>query len=338
MEISDAGEFALIERLRRRLSARLPDAAVKAIGDDCAILRPREGVDLVWTVDAAIEGVHFDRRWFTPFQIGWKSMAGNLSDIAAMGGVPVAALVSLACPAALTVAEFDELYDGLSEVADRFELPIVGGNLASSPGGLSVHITVVGEVERARAVLRSGAQPGDEIWVTGHLGQSHAGLQLAKRPEIGGGPGREELLKRHRQPAPRVREAQFLVQNVAVHSMIDLSDGLSSDLAHLCEESGVGAEIFADRIPLCAGTREVAGQLDQDPLDFALNGGEDFELCFTAPEGAMTEVADSFRSRFGLCLTTIGAITDADGACLTSPDGARVQLAPGGYDHFQKVD
>jgi thiamine-monophosphate kinase len=318
MDISGIGEFALIASIRRRMLGNYPSEVALGIGDDCAVLQPQGGTEWVITTDTQVEDVHFRRAWLTPYQIGWRAMAVNLSDIAAMGAQPFGALAALTLPAATQVAFFEALLDGLCDLGLRFDCPLIGGNLARDPARLSLTLTVLGRAPHGKSVPRGGARPGDEIWVSGRLGGSAA------------------LRRRYAQPLPRIREAIFLRTCGYLTSMIDLSDGLAGDLAHLCEESGVGARIVAEALPLQAGVREVAAVLGEDPLALALRGGEDFELCCTAPPGTLTPLSDEFRARFDLDLTRVGVMTPEPALRLVQVDGSEALLAPQAFDHFQR--
>jgi thiamine-monophosphate kinase len=335
MQVGACGEFALIARLQQRLAASGGPHVVRGIGDDCAVLRPAAGMDLLVTTDTQEEGVHFRRDWATPQDIGWRCLAVNVSDIAAMGGMPLGAVIALSLPPTLEVAFVEALYDGLYELATAYDCPIVGGNISKTAGGVSVTITVLGEVPHGQSLCRSGAQAGDEIWVTGDLGGAKAGLEALLHPQAVAGLPTTAVLHRYRRPRPRLREAQYLRQHGTLHSLLDLSDGLSSDLAHICEESRVGARLEAACIPISVEVRRVAQALHADPLAFALHGGEDFELCFTAPPAALAAVQQAFAAQFGCPLVRIGTIEPGVGITLGSPDGTHQTLSTHGYDHFR---
>ena len=335
MKVCDLGEFALLARLQRRLKQADAPSVVRGIGDDCAVLRPADGHDLLVTTDTQEEGVHFRRDWSTPEDIGWRCLAVNVSDIAAMGGVPLGAVVALSLPETLAVAFVEAMYDGMSTVAEAYACPIIGGNISKSTERLSVTITVLGSAPRDGAAYRASARAGDAIWVTGDLGAAKAGLEALIHPQAVAGLPTDAVLARYRRPRPRLREAQFLRQHGA-HSLIDLSDGLSSDLAHICEASSVGAQLHADRIPISDQTRRVAHALGLDPLTVVLHGGEDFELCLTAPPSAAASLEQDFCKRFDCPITRIGIIQAGAGVTLRYPDGREVPLDAGGYDHFHE--
>src|SRR5262245_52092493 len=253
MDIGGLGEFSLIGGIRRRMEGRYPPEVAVGIGDDCAVLHPQAGIEWVITTDTQVEDVHFRRAWLTPYQIGWRAMAVNLSDIAAMGAQPFGALAALALPATTEAAFLDRLLDGLCDLGLRCQCPLIGGNLARDPAHLSLTLTVLGRVPRGYPVLRRGARPGDEIWVSGQLGGSAAGLRTFLRTMPLAEPICTALRQRYAQPQPRVLEAIFLRDSGCLTSMIDLSDGLAGGVSHLCEESGVGAQIVEADMPMKAG-------------------------------------------------------------------------------------
>ena len=334
MMVRELGEFALLARLQRRLKQADAPPVVRGIGDDCAVLRPANGHDLLVTTDTQEEGVHFRRDWSTPEDIGWRCLAVNVSDIAAMGGVPLGAVVALSLPETLAVAFVEAMYDGMNTLAEAYDCPIIGGNISKSTERLSVTITVLGSTPQGTAAYRASGCAGDAIWVTGELGGAKAGLEALIHPQAVIGLPTDTVLARYRRPRPRLREALFLRQHGA-RSLIDLSDGLSSDLAHVCEASGVGAQLHAEDIPVGDETRRVARALGLDVLTMALHGGEDFELCLTAPPDAAAPLEQGFRHQFNCPLTCIGTIQAGAGVTLRHPDGREESLAAGGYDHFR---
>lgn len=335
MRIGDLGEFALIDRLQQRLQRPAPAYLVRDIGDDCAVLRPGADLDLLVTTDTQEEGVHFRRDWSTPQDIGWRALAVNVSDIAAMGGQPLGAVIALSLPATLEVAFVEALYDGLQALATAYDCPIIGGNMSKAAAQVSITITVLGSVPLGQSVCRSGAQVGDDIWVTGDLGGAKAGLEALLHPDTVRGLPTDYALQRYRRPQPRWREAHYLRQQGVLHSLIDLSDGLSGDLAHICTESSVGAALEAACIPISREVTALARARQVDPLTWALHGGEDFELCLTASPGALEPWLDEVRTAFARPLVRIGSITAGQGVTLRLPDGTVQPLLARGYDHFR---
>jgi len=335
MRVSELGEFPLIDRLAEIVGVARPDVVV-GIGDDVAVLAVTEDELLLATVDSQVEDVHFLRDRITPRQLGRRALAINLSDIASMGGEARYALVSLALPPDTEVAWIEEVYRGLREEADRFGVIVVGGNMARSPSGAFLDVCVLGRVRREHLLLRSGAQPGDRVLVTGQLGDSAAGLALLLKPELDViAADRELLLARHFTPTPRLREAAVIARTRQATAMIDVSDGLSSDVGHICERSGVGVRLWAARLPISTATRRVAELVGKPPWRLALEGGEDFELCFTAPPEAVEELSTRVCRETGTPVTVVGEILPADeGQWLVLEDGREVPLEAGGWEHF----
>lgn len=292
------------------------------IGDDCAVLRLPADHDLLTTTDFSLENVHFRRAWHPPESVGHRCLARGLSDIAAMGGEPVAAFLSLALPAKLPQAWVDGFTRGLLKLAHEFGVTLAGGDTTQSPAGILADIIVLGSVPKGEAVLRSGARPGDRIYVTGSLGGAAAVLDLlfSSRKLT------PKPFPRHFFPQPRVSQGRFLRAKNFASSMIDISDGLSTDLNHICEESVVGAEIWEQAMP-CA----VIGK-DREPvsLKFALHGGDDYELLFTARSRLRVP-----REIFGVPVTCIGEITRGTRAFIVSKNGKRSLLKAGGWQHFR---
>lgn len=292
------------------------------IGDDCAVLRLSAGHDLLTTTDFSLENVHFRRAWHPAESVGHRCLARGLSDIAGMGGEPLAAFLSLAVPANLPQAWIDRFIKGLSELAREFRVTLAGGDTAQSPAKILADIVVLGSVPKGQAVLRSGARPGDRIYVTGSLGGSAAVLELLlSKQKL-----RPKQFARHFFPQPRIPQGRVIRAEKFASSMIDISDGLSTDLNHICEESGVGAEIWAEAIP-----RTTMGK-KREPVDlkFALNGGDDYELLFTS--GAKQRVPSTIG---GIPITCIGEITRRKHTFLVNETGIRSRLRPGGWQHFR---
>ncbi|MGQ0550458.1 MAG: thiamine-phosphate kinase [Armatimonadota bacterium] len=328
--VGDVGEFGLLARLRERLASPY-------VGDDAAVLPIPPGRHLLATVDAQVDGVHFLREVMTPQQIGHRAIAVNVSDIAAMGGTPRYALLSLLLPASIETSWVEAVYDGVRDEAARWEMVVAGGNISQSGGHLVIDVTVLGDVDPALVLRRQGARAGDALLVTGDLGRAAAGLRLLRGGEVatrGRVPGgSEQLVAAYCTPTPRVREGQALAQTRAVHAAMDLSDGLASDLQRLAEESGVGACIDAAALPISSDVRVAAADLGLDPLDLALRGGEDFELLVAAPPGALSRLTAAVGA-VGTRLSRIGEVRPAaDGVTVRLADGTVSSLA-GGWDHF----
>lgn len=310
-------EFAWIDAVRRRVAAA-PGAAgvVVGIGDDAAVLAVPEGHELLLTTDLLVEGVDFVLDGLDPRDLGWKALAVSVSDIAAMGGRAEHAVVSVALRPEQTGAFADALLEGLLACAARHGVAIVGGDTSGTPAGVVVNVALTGVVPRGRAILRSGARPGDAVCVTGALGGS--------------------ILGRHLRPDARQDEALALVQRVSVHAMIDLSDGLSSDLGHVLDASGAGAEIWDCELPVHDDARALAARTGRPPVEHALDDGEDFELCFCVDEAdARRLVAEGLA---GTRVARVGRITTHRAFVRRSREGAddARPVERRGHDHFRR--
>jgi len=276
------GEFGFIDKLRESLKAKNP-SVVLGPGDDAAIFKPTPGHELVFTTDMLVEGRHFDFKWITPWQLGAKTMAVNVSDCAAMGAKPTVAVVSLGVPKDYPVKDLEAFYDGMKSWGESFGAQIVGGDTVGSEKFV-VNIALIGEVENGRALRRSGAKAGDALFVTGTVGDSAAGLSALQQPGLKGHEAASLLIKKHLTPVPRFNVGRYLGTKKLASAAIDISDGLSSEIHHLCEESGLGAEIHEEALPLSPSLIQFCQENQLQPLDFALNGGEDYELLFTIGE------------------------------------------------------
>ncbi|HEX9038363.1 MAG TPA: thiamine-phosphate kinase [Ktedonobacterales bacterium] len=336
--LEDVGEFALIARLTHGLSTR-PDVAL-GVGDDAAALDLGADHLLLATCDAQVSGRHFLEEVATPREIGHKALAVNLSDVAAMGGEPLWALVSLIAPPDLDVAMIEGVYDGMRVLADRYHVAIVGGNISSTSGPLTLDITALGRVRRERMITRAGARPGDAVLVTGNLGAGLAGLRAVTAPPGVTLPTQAlaEVRLRMTTPEPRVLEGQMLAATGMVTAMVDLSDGLAGDLAHICERSQVGALIDVAALPIAVATREIAAALGADAEHYALQGGDDYELLFTtAASDAPHVIAELAAS--GAIATVIGEITNSGlGMRLREKEGGTQPLIARGWDHLAPTD
>ncbi len=321
-------ERALIANIRRHAQAGKNPAIPIGIGDDCAVLRLSQGarkLDTLVTTDFSLEGIHFRRDWHPPESVGHRCLVRGLSDIAAMGGDPVAVFLSLALPRDLSPSWLSAFTRGLLKLAGKYRAPLAGGDTAESPAGILADIVVVGAVPKGKAVLRSRARPGDLIYVTGELGGSAAAVkELKKKPTLKLNP---RSYPRHFFPEPRIAVGRYLREKFLASAMIDTSDGLSTDLAHICEESGVGAELQAEAIPR-ARAGKPSSQVD---LLLALHGGEDYELLFTAQRNKRIP-----QSIAGVRITQIGRITRGRKIFLADGDGEKLELEPRGWEHFRR--
>jgi len=303
-------EFELIAQLTRSLAAN--PTVVAGPGDDCAVLDVGlPGRCLLFKTDAVVEGIHFLMD-APPEKIGHKALARCLSDIAAMAGKPLAALVTLGLPKTFDPAFIGKIYDGMNKLARSFGVAIVGGETTTNPERILISISMIGEVEKHKCILRSGARDGDGIFVSGELGGSISG--------------------KHLDFQPRLAEARWLADHFPIHSMIDISDGLVNDLWHILDRSGVGAELLAKSIPISRAAKLRKAQ--KLPMEAALGDGEDFELLFTVPPGLAVALLDGWKAQFPkLRLSCIGKITKTPGVSLRDATGVH-SLKSNGYVHF----
>jgi thiamine-monophosphate kinase len=328
MQLKKMGEFGLIDLIRRKVYTK-DKRVVLNIGDDAAVLKCSPGKLLIFTTDTLMERIHFDLRYCSFKDVGWKSMAANLSDIAAMGGAPLAGLVSLGLPKRIKVEQVLELYSGMKILSSKFGCPIVGGDIFSSPQGMVVTISLLGEVERNLFKTRVGAKVGDLIYVTGDLGEAEAGLRVLRKSKA----KISSITKKHLTPYPRVSESRLLVRNLKITATIDVSDGLSSDLHHICEESNKGALIYAEKIPVSQRITKVCKSLNLLPLNLALSSGEEYELLFTLSPSQEKKIEKITKGKFRV--TLIGEIRKKEeGVKILDLDGKIRNLKKTGYTHF----
>lgn len=327
MKLSELGEFGLIDRITKGC-VTAPERVVRGIGDDCAVTvtAGAGGLLSLLTTDMLVERVHFSREVITPAQLGAKALAVNLSDIAAMGGRPLDAFVSVAIPPDVEVTYLDRLYDGFKRVAGRFGVNILGGDTSRSASDLVISVALTGEVEQDKVLYRAGARPGDRIYVTGYLGDAAAGLDAAKNDRVA-----HELVRRHLEPEPHLDAGARIAATGQAHAMIDVSDGLAADLGHICRESGAGCRLERGKL-----NRSVSTELSQycrahqlDPERFVLFGGEDYVLLVAGAPGLERALAGS-----GTTLVELGRITEGDDLLLVEDDGSSSPLEPSGWDHF----
>jgi thiamine-monophosphate kinase len=334
VHISDLSESEIVARIQSRLQPP-PDWLLVGIGDDAAVVAPARGRLEVLTVDALVEGIHFDRAVMPPDAIGHRALAVNLSDLAAMGATPRLALLSLGLPAGLSCGEFDAIVGGLAALAARHRTHVVGGNLTRSPGPLLIDVTVTGTVKHRRVLTRAGARPGDEVYVTGTLGAAGAGLGMLRETATAHQPASPACVQRFCYPEPRVRVGELLGRNQAATACMDLSDGLADGVHQIARASGVGIEIDADALPIESAARTWHAAAGRDPVVASVTAGDDYELVFTCrPKGRGRLRAA--RLREGPTLTRIGVCTPGPGVVLRrkAADGSRAEPMPPGYSHF----
>jgi len=338
MKISEIGEFGLINRISKDTIIN-PKNILLGIGDDCAAYHASTDKIVLATCDMLVENIHFTLSTCSPRQLGRKAVAVNISDIAAMGGIPCQALLSLGIASSTSVEFIDQLADGMKEEAKLFEANIIGGDTVRSSLGLVINITLIGEVEPDLIVKRSTAKPGDLIMVTGELGGSAAGLiLLLEEKKYSSVPLNiaEEVKSVHLSPVPRIKEGRIIARERLANSMIDISDGLASDLTRICEASAVGAKVYASKIPILSAAKEVGGLIKRSPLDLALYGGEDYELLFTVSPQKADNIIKSLKKELNAKVSVIGEIRKGqEGIKLEDLQGKVSDLQPKGYNHFQ---
>ncbi len=332
--VADLGEHAVIGRVRSRLPTP-PPWVVVGVGDDAAVLAPARNHLEVLTTDALVEGIHFDRTYVPPSAIGHKALAINLSDLAAMGAEPRAALLSLILPDSLEVAALDAILDGWISLAMQYGVALVGGNVSRSPGPLILDGTATGMVRPRRALTRAGARPGDDIYVSGTVGAAHAGRLALRRTAEGGREATMEACQaRFLAPDPRLRLGQLLARNRVASACLDLSDGLGDAIRQLAAASRVGAIVEAERLPVLEPARRWFQEREGlDPVTAAVEGGEDYELLFTVPSRRRRALGAVLRHAGGLPCTRIGTVTAAR-ALVLRREGSAGPL-PMGFAHFR---
>src|SRR3989338_3625356 len=317
MKIKDVGEFGLIDKIRKKTKLYSKDVIV-GIGDDTAVLKFDAKNYLIFTTDALAQNVHFSLEYFTQKQIGMKAIEQIVSDIAAMGGLPISAVVSLSLPKNTDVKIFDGIINGINKKCKRYKIDFVGGNLSSSKE-IIINIAMLGFVEKKYLTLRSKAKIGDLIFCSGNVGSSSIGLSLLKRNLNG------TSIKKHLEPRARLDLARKIVK-IGISSMIDISDGIASEIRHICRESNVGAIIYADKIPISNATVIDSKKINKNPLDFALYGGEDFELVFTANKNKLRQLKKHD-------VKVIGEVVDEKYGIKLIKNGRKLNFKSG-FDHF----
>ncbi|MFC1573604.1 thiamine-phosphate kinase [Candidatus Latescibacterota bacterium] len=323
--LADIGELEFIERIRKSMPFD-GGSIIRSAGDDCLVTEPFSEHPALFTTDTFIDGVHFTPAYASYKEIGHRCMAASVSDIAAMSGIPLYSLVSMSMPRSLLVDDAAGLFKGLSETAERYGCPACGGETTSTPGPLTVTVTIIGFAERDRLVTRNGAQVGDGIFVTGFIGDAMAGLIAFQENQA----DCHTLKRKFLTPEARIDISRKLTKSFRLTSMIDLSDGLASDLLHICMESEVGAVIEADRLPFSEEFQKLMNKTSRDPIEFALTAGEDYELLFTSDNDSSDTMTIP-----GLPLTRIGTITRRQkGITIRFSDGSQEKISKKGYEHF----
>jgi len=339
--VGDIGEFGLIRRIGDLLNKEgiRSERVTLGLGDDTASFVPRPGYELLVTCDCTVEGRHYLPGKISPLDLGRRAMAQNISDIGAMGGMPLYALISFGLRAEIFVQDVEEMYRGFLEELNPFGASIIGGNLTKSGNGMFIDITLIGEVEQGKGVRRSGARPGDIILVTGYPGQAAAGLQLLLHAPDDLKILAHPLVKIYNTPSHKAQVGEAIAKGGRATAMIDTSDGFLGDLGHICEESGVGAELFKEKLPVSDDLRKAALLLHQDPYDLFLGDSDDYELVITCRPQDVTPLRSVIVQCCPVLLTEVGRITETAGKImLLLPDGERRPVKRSGWDHFRLTE
>ena len=335
--LADIGEFGLIDRIHELLQkegVQTPGLTL-GIGDDTASFLPHAGYEVLVTCDSMVEGRHYLPQHITPLELGRRAMVLNISDIGAVGGKPLYALVSLGLRADAPVSDVEAMYRGFVAELNPFGASIIGGNLTKSGDSPFIDITLIGEVEHGKTVRRSTAKVGDVILVTGYPGQSAAGLQLLLHVQRMEDLRDHPLVRAYNTPSHRAREGRAIAQSGCVTAMIDTSDGFLGDLGHICKESAVGAELIQEKLPISEDLRQAAQKLGQDPYDLVLKDSDDYELIITCSPDHVDQIYSAVSALSDVPVTEVGRITDVPQQIkLILPDGTRSEIIPAGWDHF----
>lgn len=334
MKLKQIGEFGFINKISRGCLIR-PDNIIRAIGDDAAAFTVASDQVSLITTDLLVERIHFIRRSISGFDLGYKALAVNLSDIAAMGGKAREAFVSIGIPLKCPLDYLEAVYDGMKHLAAKFDVNILGGDTTRSEVDLIINVVVHGTAAKNRLLRRDAAQPGDIIFSTGYLGDSKAGLHLILNNLPVESSEMQALYRTHVLPEPHLREGRFLADQSGIRAAIDISDGLSSDLGHIAEQSALGAVIYASEIPVSGPLQKFCDIFGFDPLEYALSGGEDYTLLCTVASEKAEEIAQKFQNEFNRPLYRIGKTTAAGRLEIIYRDGTSKPISPRGWDHFK---
>ncbi len=335
--VAEIGEFGLIDRIQHILPTAKHNDLILGIGDDTAIIRLDSKRVMFVTCDIQVENQHFRLENTTTYQLGRRAMAVNLSDIAAMGGNPTFALISLGFPRTILLEDFDSLFAGMKDELSEFDVAVIGGNLSHSESGLIIDITLMGEAAQSEYLTRSGAQPGDKIFVTGNLGNSGAGFQVLQKFGTKFPQQYERFVNAHLQPKARVAFGQKLAHSKLATAMIDVSDGIASDLNHICEMSKVGAEIRQSKLPADHELHSIIEFSGKNFTELTMHSGEDYELLFTVKPDTALQKLQSISVETGIPVTEIGTILPkGSGYYLINEKNQKQKIQPSGWDHFRE--
>ncbi|MFH0926202.1 MAG: thiamine-phosphate kinase [bacterium] len=337
MKLSEISEFELINRFKKIIKdTSLGDDILVTIGDDAAVCKlEKKNTYTLISTDSLLENVHFKFTYAQPYTVGCKAVYVNVSDIAAMGGIPKYLLISVSAKKDLSLSLLEDIYKGIVRASNKYRIKIIGGNTSSGCNDLAINITIIGSIEKKHIVTRSGAKTGDLIVVTGSIGEAYAGFKVLQG-DIKPTNNLKKCIKKHLLPEPRVNEGRLIAVKGLATSMIDISDGLASDLGHLLTESKKGARIYANQIPISPQTKKIAKIFNDAPLDYALYGGEDYELLFTLPPQKLGKCLNYFKQNSFFPPTVIGEIeVDKERFVIINETGQEYPLTKKGFDHFQ---
>lgn len=333
--VEDLGEEGIIRLIQQSVFKKLPAYVKKGIGDDCAVLETVHGRILLVTTDTLIEGIHFTSGTISPDALGWKALAINVSDIAAMGGRARTAFLSIALKQGATVRLLESFMAGFNTFAGKAGVVLAGGDTIESPGPVVITVALLGDCLKEHVVYRSGARPGDDVWVTGPLGDAAGGLFVLQHKEAFPNPEYKSLVDAHQRPTPPFELGKAIAESGLVHAMIDISDGVAKDLRHICEQGGVGAVVQARAIPMSRDLLRLAAVAEKDPLQWAIYGGEDYELLFAAPPAHRKKILAMTEQVPGRAAVKIGRVIEGRGIWFETEKGTK-RLEPGGYVHFSR--
>jgi len=332
MELKNIGEFGFIKRFAHKFDDLISKGEM-GIGDDCALIPLNDIENYVVTTDLLIENIHFLKERITPEELGHKSLAVNLSDIAAMGSEPKFSFLSLGIPKQTSIEYLNAFMNGYKALSKKYHTPLMGGDTTKSPDKLMINVVVVGQCKKSDVRLRSMAKEGDLICVTGFLGDSPAGLNiLLNNVELN--QKNKLLVQKHHVPEPRIKEGIWLAKQNSVHAMMDISDGISSDLMHILNTSGKSADIHIEKLPVSETMRNVAKEYAWSEIELATSGGEDYELLFTIDRKEIDNLKKAYVANFLEDITVIGEIKKGDTGITWLKNGNEITINKGGYDHF----
>ena len=335
--LADIGEFGLIRRIHKLIDQegfKAPGVTL-GIGDDCASFLPDKGYEVLITCDSMVEGRHYLQKYIRPFDLGRRAMVMNISDIGAMGGIPLYALVSLGLNKNTPVKDIEDMYRGFMQELNPLGAAVIGGNITRADYSNFINITMTGKVEKERMMRRSGARAGDVILVTGYPGQAAAGLKRLLDNHSGDDLSEDPLVTAYNQPVHRAREGRAVALSGFATAMIDISDGLVGDLGHICEESGAGANVIRNKLPFSRHMRNLISPQGSDIYEMIIGESDDYELIITCGPDNTEKIRTAIAEISDVPVTEIGNITAPDGIKIISPDGVRHPVRSAGWDHFK---